>query len=68
MNIGDKLDRLEDDTPQIISYYTINQNYTKELEGYEVEVYSWVEIPDQLWETATMMDYIGGIPMYQKRR
>jgi hypothetical protein len=54
----ERLDRIEYGENEITSYYTLNP------EGHpDGDLYSWVEIPDHLWETAKMTSYINGIPM-----
>jgi hypothetical protein len=53
-----KLDAIEDGSNEITSYFTLNP------QGHpDGELYSWVDIPDHLWETAKMTSYINGIPM-----
>ena len=58
-----RLDAIEDGSNEIVSYFTINPDYTVEMEGYVEEVYSWVEIPDHLWGQARMLEHIQGYPM-----
>lgn len=71
-SIGDKLDQLESNN-SVISYFTLNPNYDETKEGYEPEIYSWVEIPDHLWKYAIMIEHVQGYPMpsdigFAKRR
>lgn len=33
-----------------------------------IEGYSWVEFPDELWDTIVIMDYYEGIPLFTSER